>query len=773
MLLGAAWPGRAAGVLRSICSGRRSRSAASYVAATSVNDIADADVDRINHPGDRARPLVTGDASERDLWRLHLLACCGRARRRRAARLDRGRPSSRLARGRDRLLAAAAPRLVPHLARAARCSRSRTCPCRSRSARSLPGGSLVAADAWLAGGALGALPRADRAQGLSRPRGRRPLRQADAPAPVRLDARRAPRASAALVAANVLLFAAVRPPLGARASRSRRCSWAIAVLLLRLHRARDCREEQVAIGLGARLGNGLLHLPARLARARRRGRDGRRRARRFVWSLAALFLGRHGRARRAARAGRDRLQGLTMRWQPGDAIVRRDVWHGDVDRRLGRDRRATTTDDLLALYMPERQRRSPSPPDFFGAPHPWSGRDRWQRPRRPPAPAAGRDALPCGSSGKGRRRRARRLVREHPGAVAAHPLGFDTQDLELDIVVSPDGTWQLQGRRAARRRGSSAAAGRARRSPRSGPRAPRLGAELDAGRRWWSDEWATWEPDPAWTPAACSRRLGCDASDDAVWRDVHRGRVWRAQACRIVAGSRRRWLRSGSPPARRRRFPAAVSASPATTGSSSTRPRRAAQLCVARPGRAALDLRLLGLRVGARSLVRELRAAAAALPGRLRHLRREARPDRRSADGTLPLEGRGRARAGRRARAARRGGCPRRGAARARRVAVPDGLGGLAPRSGLAAPGASRGLGTWSSRDAALDVSATDVSQGQSLGHVPKRRLRRLRPSALDRIAASRLRPGIRKAASAPRPTTTPPSTSAGFIPSTKAWPLS
>ncbi len=32
--------------------------AASYVAATSLNDVADEDVDRINHPGDAARPLV-------------------------------------------------------------------------------------------------------------------------------------------------------------------------------------------------------------------------------------------------------------------------------------------------------------------------------------------------------------------------------------------------------------------------------------------------------------------------------------------------------------------------------------------------------------------------------------------------------------------------------------------------------------------------------------------------------------------------------------------
>lgn len=46
----------------------------SYVAATTVNDVADREIDAINHPGDRARPLVSGQADERDLLRLHVLA---------------------------------------------------------------------------------------------------------------------------------------------------------------------------------------------------------------------------------------------------------------------------------------------------------------------------------------------------------------------------------------------------------------------------------------------------------------------------------------------------------------------------------------------------------------------------------------------------------------------------------------------------------------------------------------------------------------------------
>jgi 4-hydroxybenzoate polyprenyltransferase len=42
--------------------------ASSYVSATSVNDITDKEIDEINHPGDRGRPLVTGAAESADLW---------------------------------------------------------------------------------------------------------------------------------------------------------------------------------------------------------------------------------------------------------------------------------------------------------------------------------------------------------------------------------------------------------------------------------------------------------------------------------------------------------------------------------------------------------------------------------------------------------------------------------------------------------------------------------------------------------------------------------
>jgi len=46
----------------------------SYVAATTVNDLADVEIDLVNHPGDTGRPLVTGSAYPTDMRRLHWLA---------------------------------------------------------------------------------------------------------------------------------------------------------------------------------------------------------------------------------------------------------------------------------------------------------------------------------------------------------------------------------------------------------------------------------------------------------------------------------------------------------------------------------------------------------------------------------------------------------------------------------------------------------------------------------------------------------------------------
>jgi hypothetical protein len=176
---------------------------------------------------------------------------------------------------------------------------------------------------------------------------------------------------------------------------------------------------------------------------------------------------------------------------PGEPILRRDVWRG---RPVGAWAGVVVRDDseLLALWMPDG-----SPlrftDDFFGAPHPWSGRDRWtghgvlqlQRPG---------DAYAVWH-GAGPHLDGWYVNLQDP--FRRTPRGFDTLDNVLDIVVGLDGSWEWKdweeldewvgrGRYTEEEVAAIRVEGR------------RVAADLDAGRRWWGDEWLAWGPDPSW-----------------------------------------------------------------------------------------------------------------------------------------------------------------------------------------------------------------------------------------------------------------------------------
>jgi hypothetical protein len=81
------------------------------------------------------------------------------------------------------------------------------------------------------------------------------------------------------------------------------------------------------------------------------------------------------------------------------------------------------------------------------------------------------------------------------------PIGYDTQDFELDLVVLPDGTWSfkdldLLDDRIAEGRFSPALVDWVVGVGES------LAADLDARRPWWDPAWVDWTPDPTWTNPA-------------------------------------------------------------------------------------------------------------------------------------------------------------------------------------------------------------------------------------------------------------------------------
>ena len=72
MLLGAAREGRLELGVRYLWAAIAL--ASSYVAATGLNDLADEEIDKVNHPRDAGRPLVEGSASRSELLVLHVVA---------------------------------------------------------------------------------------------------------------------------------------------------------------------------------------------------------------------------------------------------------------------------------------------------------------------------------------------------------------------------------------------------------------------------------------------------------------------------------------------------------------------------------------------------------------------------------------------------------------------------------------------------------------------------------------------------------------------------
>ena len=146
--------------------------------------------------------------------------------------------------------------------------------------------------------------------------------------------------------------------------------------------------------------------------------------------------------------------------------------------------------ELLVLYMPEGSELAIAPGDFPGGDHPWSGHGvlQLQRPGE-------MHAVWVFWEGPERAFAAWYVNIQEPFRRTS--LGFDTQDLELDLVIALDGSWRWKDDELIE---AWVEKGRWTQGEVDAIRAEgkRIATELDAGRRWWSDSWAAWEPDPGW-----------------------------------------------------------------------------------------------------------------------------------------------------------------------------------------------------------------------------------------------------------------------------------
>jgi hypothetical protein len=181
-------------------------------------------------------------------------------------------------------------------------------------------------------------------------------------------------------------------------------------------------------------------------------------------------------------------------WERGQQIVRREVWRG-------RPWMCTVVfvvddgPDMLVTYLPEGAPFS-FPRSADGRPHPWLGKERWrghgvlmlQRP-------AESYAVWHFWDGPERRFAGWYLNLQRP--LRRTPIGYDTQDLELDVWIPATGHWsfkdedKLEERRADGRFTEAEVV-----EIRS------IGSEiaelLDRGERWWDETWTRFEPDPSW-----------------------------------------------------------------------------------------------------------------------------------------------------------------------------------------------------------------------------------------------------------------------------------
>ena len=185
-----------------------------------------------------------------------------------------------------------------------------------------------------------------------------------------------------------------------------------------------------------------------------------------------------------------------MAWRVGEAIVRREVWRGKP--WLGTIVFVVEdAPDLLVSYLPEGSSFGFPEGDWPGdGRHPWHDHGAWeghgvlmlQRPG---------DSYAVWHFWHGPERAFMGWYLNLQEPFRRTPVGYDTQDQELDIWVPVDGGWRFKDADVMEER---IADGRFTREQVAEILAEgdRIGATLDAGERWWDEAWSRWKPPAGW-----------------------------------------------------------------------------------------------------------------------------------------------------------------------------------------------------------------------------------------------------------------------------------
>ncbi len=189
--------------------------------------------------------------------------------------------------------------------------------------------------------------------------------------------------------------------------------------------------------------------------------------------------------------------GWQGRWREGDVVVEREVWHGTLQVAIPTVVIEASEHVLVTYTAPRAPLWFPDEAIYPGPTgrHPWYGRTAWTgHGKLTITPTVGHHSVCHFWQGQPRRFACWYLnVQEQ---VRPTSVGFDGQDLELDIVIDPDGAYALkdddqldvrvsEGRWTA----AEAAAIRAIRDD--------IMTEVVAPRGWWwSTAWTAWGPPP-------------------------------------------------------------------------------------------------------------------------------------------------------------------------------------------------------------------------------------------------------------------------------------